>query len=264
MLAETERGSRWPLQRRRRSARARRTRPGSRAPSHEDRFWTYLPTWSVIGRLRILGFAPASVSDAQMVPVGQQCHSGLPTGLTSEADVEGISLEVLQLALSQLTIVEPCLDVSAQNALPMTVSLGESPQHEVVQDWRNQLGALDLYRFVWVGVSATMHVFRVGLFSDRHFALIRGLNIGQPDRCGTAIRQPTLGLAHRQLETGSRQPRARDAARNGADRARGPAMSEASYGTMMRRFSTSVTPGAPHAVSTASSMALHDSTDPSR
>lgn len=174
MLAETERGSRWPLQRRRRSARARRTRPGSRAPSHEDRFWTYLPTWSVIGRLRILGFAPASVSDAQMVPVGQQCHSGLPTGLTSEADVEGISLEVLQLALSQLTIVEPCLDVSAQNALPMTVSLGESPQHEVVQDWRNQLGALDLYRFVRVGVSATMHVFRVGLFSDRHFALIRG------------------------------------------------------------------------------------------
>jgi hypothetical protein len=109
-----------------------------------------------------------------MVPVGQQCHGGLPTGLTPEADIEGIALEVLQLALSQITIIESCFDISAQNALPVTVSLGESPQHEVVQDWRNQLGALGLYRFVRIGVSATMHVFCVGLFSDRHFALIRG------------------------------------------------------------------------------------------
>jgi hypothetical protein len=144
------------------------------APSYEDEFWTYLPTGSVIGRLRIPGFDRMSVSDAQMVSIGQQCHSGLPTGLTSEADVEGVALEVLQFALSQLTIVESCLDVSAQNALPMTVSLGESPQHEVVQDWRNELAALGVYRFVRIGVSATMHVFRVGLFSDRHFALIRG------------------------------------------------------------------------------------------
>jgi hypothetical protein len=100
---------------------------GSDAPSQEDGFWTYLPTGSVSGRLRIPGFDRASVSDAKMVPVGQQCHGGLPTGLTPEADIEGIALEVLQLALSQLTIIESCLDVSAQNALPVTVSLGESP-----------------------------------------------------------------------------------------------------------------------------------------